>query len=222
VTAQIHALRRDTRDTGIVGRLLVVDDDDMYTRGLVRYFSPPYGVRTARTVEQAKTILAGTEPFAGAIVDIGLPDGSGIDVLAAIRTLGLTFPVLVLTGFFEVKHAAAAQLHGAEFLPKRADQPRHLEAFLHRLREHAGKTAAQERAILERYAEKHKLTGRELDVLTLGCQDLTRDEIAVKLGITASTLKSHVRQLTRKTNGGTLNELSRRMRRVIRGDLPEL
>ncbi|MCK6551675.1 LuxR C-terminal-related transcriptional regulator [Myxococcota bacterium] len=194
----------------------------MYTRGLVRYFSPPYGVRTARTVEQAKTILRGDEHFVGAIIDVGLPDGSGIDVLAAIRELGLSWPVLIITGFFEVRHAAAAQLHGAEFLPKRAEQPRHLAAFMERLREHAGKTAVRERAILDRYAKKYKLTSRELEVLTLGCHDLTREEIIAKLGIKEDTVKSHVRSLIRKTGYATLDELSRRMRRVFRGDLPEL
>ncbi|MYM28378.1 response regulator [Duganella sp. CY15W] len=38
-----------------------------------------------------------TEPFDAALLDLGLPDGSGIEVLRDLRAAGLTLPILVIT-----------------------------------------------------------------------------------------------------------------------------
>jgi two-component system response regulator QseB/two-component system response regulator BasR len=39
----------------------------------------------------------GTEPFDAVLLDLGLPDGNGIDVLRDLRAAGHTLPILVIT-----------------------------------------------------------------------------------------------------------------------------
>lgn len=51
--------------------------------------------------------------FAAAVIDIGLPDMSGLDVLAAIRAEGGSLPVLVITAHATLQHAIDSQKCGA-------------------------------------------------------------------------------------------------------------
>lgn len=80
-----------------MARVLLVEDDPLLSRGIVAALSAQgYSVDTAFTGKSALT-MANDQPYAIVILDIGLPDISGFDVLRKLRAAGHTEPVLILT-----------------------------------------------------------------------------------------------------------------------------
>lgn len=78
-------------------RILVVEDDDLIARGVVAGLRA-YGLTadTVPTAAQAELALAHASCDA-VVLDRGLPDGDGLDLLARLRERGNTVPVLLLT-----------------------------------------------------------------------------------------------------------------------------
>lgn len=78
-------------------RILVIEDDDLIARGIVAGLRA-YGLTadTVATAAQAELALAHAECDA-VVLDRGLPDGDGLDLLARMRQRGDQVPVLVLT-----------------------------------------------------------------------------------------------------------------------------
>lgn len=78
-------------------RILLAEDDALLGDGLrAGLRQQGYQVDWVRDGEAAERELRG-QPYAAAVLDLGLPRKDGMDVLAAIRRAGLTLPVLVLT-----------------------------------------------------------------------------------------------------------------------------
>ena len=78
-------------------RILLAEDDTLLGDGLragLRQLG--FLVDWVRDGEAAERELR-TEPYAAAVLDLGLPLKDGMDVLAAVRRAGVTLPVLVLT-----------------------------------------------------------------------------------------------------------------------------
>jgi DNA-binding response OmpR family regulator len=69
-------------------------------------------VATAGTREQALAAL-GARPFTLVICDMRLPDGDGLDIVAAARSTPRPIPVIVITGFPSEAGRRAALAAGA-------------------------------------------------------------------------------------------------------------
>jgi signal transduction histidine kinase len=80
-----------------VRRILVVDDDLDIRQFLIdRLEGAGYELKAAKTGREAIALIS-TEVFDGAILDIGLPEGDGIEVLQYLRSRNLHTPVLMIT-----------------------------------------------------------------------------------------------------------------------------
>lgn len=78
-------------------RILLVEDDPLLGDGLRAGLQQRgFQVDWVRDGVAAERELR-AEPYAAAVLDLGLPRRDGLDVLAAVRTAGITLPVLVLT-----------------------------------------------------------------------------------------------------------------------------
>jgi DNA-binding response OmpR family regulator len=81
---------------------LLVEDDANVARLCTRLLGRAgYDVRAAATAAEAKALLEGTEDYGIAYVDVGLPDGSGLDVAELARRLRPQLPIVVATGALE-------------------------------------------------------------------------------------------------------------------------
>ena len=101
-------------------RLLLVDDEPYV--GLVlqpRLEAAGFDVVLARTLADARAAIAGALPDA-LLLDLHLPDGSGVDLLRDLRRLagGATLPVVVLTAEGEDRVLAELGRLGAAVLSK--------------------------------------------------------------------------------------------------------
>jgi two-component system, response regulator RegA len=102
--------------------LLIVDDDAPLCQRLARAME-----RRGFVVSTAESVATGTaaatgQPPAFAVVDLRLGDGSGLDVVSALRLARPGARIVMLTGYGNIATAVAAVKAGAlDYLPKPAD-----------------------------------------------------------------------------------------------------
>ncbi len=95
-------------------RVLIVEDDAVLANGLVVGLRlGGFGADVVHRVEDARVALAGGG-FEGVVLDIGLPDGSGMDLLVELRRAGNAVPILLLTARDQVADRVAGLDHGAD------------------------------------------------------------------------------------------------------------
>ncbi len=100
-------------------RLLLLEDDLQLGKALQAALKQSeFHIVWVRRVQEAKVLLA-TESYAVVLLDIGLPDGSGLDVLAWLRKQGRTVPVVMLTARDTVNDRVEGLDMGADdYMPK--------------------------------------------------------------------------------------------------------
>jgi two-component system OmpR family response regulator len=101
--------------------LLVVDDEPHIGLVLRPYLEElGYRVSFARTLHEARSALRALPPTDGVLLDLHLPDGSGLDLLRDLRKQGGTarLPVLVLTAEGEDRILREARRLGAALVTK--------------------------------------------------------------------------------------------------------
>ncbi|MEC7122889.1 MAG: ActR/PrrA/RegA family redox response regulator transcription factor [Pseudomonadota bacterium] len=102
--------------------LLILDDDAPLRNRLARAMeSRGFEVITAETVSEGISLAQQTPP-AYAVLDMRLADGSGLDVVAALRDAREDARIILLTSYGNIATAVAAVKAGAvDYLPKPAD-----------------------------------------------------------------------------------------------------
>jgi DNA-binding NtrC family response regulator len=102
-----------------VARILVVDNEEGVQLMLGRLLrGHGYEVETVGSVRAAEAELRRRPPDL-AIVDHGLPDGTGLELLPVVRAIDARVPIVMLTGFASIELAVDAVKGGAEhFLSK--------------------------------------------------------------------------------------------------------
>jgi len=103
-------------------RLLIVDDDRRFCDRLARAMEQRgYSVTRAYAVAEGLEAAGRLRP-AYAVVDLRLGDGSGLEIVRALRTQRGESRIVVLTGYGNIATAVAAvKIGAADYLPKPAD-----------------------------------------------------------------------------------------------------
>jgi DNA-binding response OmpR family regulator len=110
---------------GACGALfLVVEDDDAVARALTRIIRSYGEVALATTAGDARRLLEQAVPWRAFVLDVGLPDGSGLDLLADMRDAFPSTPALVLTGRTEACAINAAFDLDAHYAVKPIEESR--------------------------------------------------------------------------------------------------
>jgi DNA-binding response OmpR family regulator len=95
-------------------RILIVEDDKVIGDGLVQgLLMDNYAVDWVKTKNIADTALR-TTTYDLMILDIGLPDGSGLDVLKKLRQEKNNMPVMILTAYDETSQKVKGLDTGAD------------------------------------------------------------------------------------------------------------
>ncbi len=183
--------------------VVLIDDHELIRGGLRRAFEATgefsvlaeYG-----TVDAARTALSAAAPDV-VVVDIGLPDGDGIDLVRALRAAYPRLGIVVLTMYADDEHLFAALDAGASaFVPKSEPSDRVIAAARHAVSAPESFTAAELPAALQRRMKPPAvhLTDREREVLDLLADGLTTSSIARRLFVSESTAKGHLAKLFEK------------------------
>jgi two-component system response regulator AtoC len=123
--------------------LLVVEDEVVLGRSLVKLFSGRgFDTQQARSVADATRIMAST-PVDVVLLDLGLPDGNGLDLLESLVSADPGLSVIMMTAYGSVNDAVRAMRSGArDYVQKPFD----LEEILLKV-EHALRGTRQQREI---------------------------------------------------------------------------
>lgn len=110
--------------------VLLVDDDEPFRSRLARAIrARGYDVREAADVNTARTEAERESPEM-AVVDLRLPDGSGLEVVRELKRLDPSTTIVVLTGYGSIATALeAVRLGAVNYLTKPVDADRVLAAF---------------------------------------------------------------------------------------------
>jgi len=110
--------------------ILLIDDEEATRFGFSRYLSKVgYKVEEASCLSEAKEALQ-SQRFEAVLLDLNLPDGSGLDWIIEVRENYPDLPIIIITGFGDVPIAVEAMRRGADnFLTKPVNMA-DLEVFL--------------------------------------------------------------------------------------------
>jgi DNA-binding NarL/FixJ family response regulator len=193
-------------------RLLVVDDHEVVRQGLVALLDRRTGfevVAQAGSVAESIALAARHEPDL-VIMDVRLPDGSGIEACREIRAARPETKVVMLTSYPDEEAVLSAIIAGASgYLLKQIRgrdlvsalesvgrgesllDPAVTEKVLERVRRIASGSASDELA---------ELTAQERKILLLVAEGMTNKEIATDVFLSDKTVKNYVSSILSKLN----------------------
>jgi DNA-binding NarL/FixJ family response regulator len=140
------------------------------------------------------------------LMDIHLPGESGIACTARLKARLPELQVMILTVYKDIELIFQALKAGASgYLLKRAPAEEVLRAIVDVHSGGAPMTSEIARLVVQSFRptattgiESQGLSPRELEILALLCDGLTNKEIAVKLGISAETVRTHLGHIYEK------------------------
>ena len=202
-------------------RLLLVDDHEVLRIGLRTLFSEAGGfqvVGEAGTMTGAVADASRLKPRV-VLMDVRLPDGSGIDACRKIRTANPDIRVLFLTSFADDDSVLATILAGADgFLLKEVSSEQLIDA----VKAVSSGRSILDPAVTQRVLAKVKslsgqatqqkrepLSPQEERVLALVAEGKTNKEIGNLLGLKEGTVKIHINHILNKLGAETRTEASR-------------
>ena len=183
--------------------VLVVDDHELIRQGLVGAFGREPGmtvVGEAATVTEALKVYQEQGPQV-VVTDLQLPDGTGLDIIRAIRRDNQQAGLVVVTMHSGDDQIFAAMEAGASaFVGKDAPSAEVVKAAKHAVVSPrsflcAGLVGAMMRRAS---AESTRLSDREHQVLVLLADGLGAGQIAQQLYLSESTAKSHIARIYQK------------------------
>ncbi len=184
-------------------RVLVVDDHELIRQGLVGAFGREPGmtvVGEAENVDQALKSYEAHHPDV-VVTDLQLPDGTGLDIIRAIRKGNQKAGLVVVTMHSGDEQIFAAMEAGASaFVGKDAPSAEVVKAARHAVvAPRSFLCAGLVGAMMRRAsAESTRLSDREHQVLVLLADGLGAGQIAAKLYLSESTAKSHIARIYQK------------------------
>jgi DNA-binding NarL/FixJ family response regulator len=194
-------------------RFLVVEDDEIAGRAM-RALLAPYGQTVlASTARDAERALGSERRWSAFFIDVSLPDGSGLDLLAHARVDYPTTPAMVLTGCLEAGAINTTFDLDAEYVAK----PVHKARITRFLLAHPEFSQRLERAV-ETWRERYSLSDAEADVLGRSAAGETREAIAEARHCSPLTIKTHVANLLGKTDDDSLFAAVGRLLRFVCGE----
>jgi FixJ family two-component response regulator len=197
-----------------------VVDDDASLRDALESLFDSVGLQT-RTYGAARGFLdASPADEPGCIViDIRLPDMSGLEFQAQLTQLGVRLPVIMMTGYGDIPMTVRAMKRGAvDFLPKPFRDQDMLDAVMAAIERDRQRRTADEDALRMRQRFK-TLTPREQQVMMLVSTGKMNKQVAGDLGVSEITVKIHRGAAMRKMGARTLADLVR-MAEVVKPKAP--
>jgi FixJ family two-component response regulator len=190
--------------------VIAIVDDDLSVREGLESLLRSEGWRV-ETFASAQEFLArhGTETPSCLVLDLRLPDLSGLDLQKRMAEVELDIPIVFLTGHGNIPASVQAMKAGAvEFLTKPFDEQDLLRAVQEAI-ERDRCNRQQHAEIRELQSRYESLTAREQEVMQQVISGLLNKQVAGELNITEFTVKVHRGQVMRKMRADSLADLVR-------------
>jgi two-component system response regulator DevR len=187
-------------------RVFLLDDHELVRRGIVDVIERETDLEVvgeAGTVHDAVARVDATAPDV-AVLDVRLPDGSGIDACRDIRSAHPHIPCIMLTAFDDDDAQQAAVLAGAQGWLLKDIRGAGLVTAIRQVAAGAQLMdadlvhRARKRLLDQPTTDAVPLTLRESQILTLITEGMTNRQIGEELGLAEKTVKNYVSGLLGK------------------------
>ena len=193
-----------------VPAVVFVIDDDPSMRGALEDLVGSVGLQV-RVFASPQDFLQGKRPDAPGclVLDVRLPGMSGLAFQQELAKLGITLPVIFITGHGDIPMSVRAMKAGAvEFLTKPFHDQELLDAIHAAIERDRGRR--REAVLVAELQERYvTLTERERQIMTFVVVGRANKQIAAELNLSEMTVKVHRGQVMRKMHAGSLPELVR-------------
>jgi FixJ family two-component response regulator len=195
--------------------IVYVVDDDSSIRQALSSLLRSAGLQV-ETFGSARDFLRAPRADAPAclVLDVRLPDGSGLDLPDELRNMDAPLPIIYITGHGTIPMSVRAMKSGAlEFLTKPFrddDLLRAIDVALERDR----LARADRSELTEARRRLERLTPREREVLQLVAAGKMNKQIAADLGTAEQTVKQHRGRVMRKLEVNSVADLVRLVERA--------
>ena len=193
-------------------RVFLLDDHELVRQGIRRVLESSGEIEI---VGEADTIAEGTAQIAAlqphvAVLDVRLPDGSGIEACRTIRSVDPTVKALILTSYDDDEALFAAIMAGAAgYVLKEIRGTDLVDAVRRVAAGHSLIDPAVTARLLERVrtgplggSELSTLTPQETRLLAYIAEGLTNREIAEQMSLAEKTVKNYVSSVLAKLGVG--------------------
>ena len=190
------------------GLIHVVDDDASFRKAIERRLKlAGYEVATYPSAQQLLERLPDNREAGCILLDVRIPGMSGPELQSRLSDLGITLPIVFLTGHEDTATTVRAIKAGAEdFLTKSVSSEQLIDAIERAMARHDA--ARMQRSKLDSFrAHVATLTPRERQVFELIVRGKINKQIAHELGTTERTVKAHRHQVMEKMQVHSLAEL---------------
>lgn len=195
---------------------VVLADDHAVVRAGIRQFLEQDGdiqvVAEADDGEMAKTLITEHQPDV-AVLDIQMPEATGIEVTQWVRDNQLEVGLLILTAYDDSPYVMAVLQAGANGYVLKTASPREIIRAVRDV--HAGNSALDASILNKMMTQISKvkdtplveeLTKREMEVLTLVARGYINKAIGVQLGISDRTVQGHLAHIFGKLQASSRTE----------------
>ncbi len=194
--------------------VVVCDDHGIIRSGIRRILEETHDLELLASASTGDELLAAVKEFQPvlAVIDIGLPNCSGLDLLAPIAKLSPATRVVMLSTYGARGYVEKARLGGARGYITKECLEDELILALRRVLEADEFVSFRQDSEAEgrpRPSAVDGLSPREIEVLNLLVLGLTNPEIAERLCVSPRTVESHRAGVQRKLGVRTRAELAR-------------
>ncbi len=189
--------------------LHVIDDEELVRKSLVAVLqNAQYDVQAFASGVEFLKALPGLNPDC-VILDVRMPQMSGLDVLEILKQNHPETPVVMMSGFADVSMAVKAMQSGASDFVEKPFQAKDILDTLERVLQTSSSSNAKTVTNAEADALLSKLSKREVEVLLLLVQGKQNKIVARELGISPRTVEVHRARIMQRLGVTSFAELVR-------------
>lgn len=203
----------------VKSRIFVVEDHPVFSEGLVRLLNAESDMTVCGTAGDAETAIKQIKSLKPnlALVDLGLPGKSGMDLIKEVRSLKLPVKLLVVSMYDEALYAQRVLRAGGDGYIMKQEDPQEivgairdvLDGRIYVSEEVMAAEKTSKRAATTETSSISRLTDSELEILELLGEGKSDAEIAQQFQLNLKAVNAHCAQIRQKLDLKSSNALIR-------------
>lgn len=189
--------------------LLIIEDHDIVALGIKTLLAGSTALGIIDFATTAKLTMEKTvnQHFDLYIIDVELPDMSGIDLINSLKTLSPDSAFIFHTIHDELWTLRQMMKSGADGIVMKSDDTAELIAAIEQVLDGGSYFSKQYRLACQEMEQYQELSGREIEVLRLIAEGLMTRDIATRLFVSDNTIEFHRKRIMRKLRASNMAQL---------------
>lgn len=189
--------------------LLIIEDHDIVALGLKTLLAGNTALGIIDFATTAKLAMEKTVKlhFDLYIIDVELPDMSGIDLINSLKTLSPDSAFIFHTIHDELWTLRQMMKSGADGIVMKSDDTAELIAAIEQVLDGGSYFSKQYRLACQEMEQYQELSAREIEVLRLIAEGLMTRDIATRLFVSDNTIEFHRKRIMRKLRASNMAQL---------------